>query len=40
MGTHHYNLSEQFEFTGKAKTLSIVGIVLGIGAIAYGFVCI
>ncbi|WP_113654484.1 quinol:cytochrome C oxidoreductase [Pedobacter namyangjuensis] len=37
MGTHHYNLSEQFEFTGKAKTLSIVGIVLGIGAIAYGF---
>jgi hypothetical protein len=23
MGTHHYNLSEQFEFTGKVKTLSI-----------------
>lgn len=38
MGTHHYNLSEQFEFTGKAKTLSIVGIVLGVCAIAYGFV--
>ena len=38
MGTHHYNLSEQFEFTGKVKTLSIVGILIGIGAIAYGFV--
>jgi hypothetical protein len=37
MATHHYNLSEQFEFTGKAKTLSIIGIVIGIGAIAYGF---
>jgi hypothetical protein len=30
MATHHYNLSEQFEFTGKAKTLSIIGIVIGI----------
>ncbi len=37
MGTHHYNLSEQFEFTGKVKTLSILGIVLGIIAIVYGF---
>lgn len=37
MATHHYNLSEQFEFTGKAKTLSIVGIVLGAVAIVYGF---
>ncbi|SER09281.1 quinol:cytochrome C oxidoreductase [Pedobacter rhizosphaerae] len=37
MGTHNFNFSEQFEFTGKAKTLSIVGIVLGIAAIAYGF---
>jgi len=36
MGTHHYNLSEQFEFTGKVKTLSIVGIVIGILTIAYG----
>lgn len=36
MGTHHYNLSEQFEFTGKAKILSIVGIVVGILTIAYG----
>jgi hypothetical protein len=36
MGTHHYNLSEQFEFTGKVKTLSILGIIIGIGAIAYG----
>ncbi len=37
MGTHNYNLTEQFEFTGKAKTLSIVGIVIGILAIGYGF---
>ncbi|MDQ8053038.1 MAG: quinol:cytochrome C oxidoreductase [Pedobacter sp.] len=37
MGTHHYNLSEQFEFTGKVKVLSIVGILVGVGAIAYGF---
>lgn len=37
MGTHQYNLSEQFEFTGKAKILSIVGIVVGLLAIGYGF---
>ena len=37
MGTHNYNLTEQFEFTGKAKTLSIVAIVIGIAAIGYGF---
>ncbi|WP_129718310.1 quinol:cytochrome C oxidoreductase [Pedobacter sp. SYP-B3415] len=37
MGTHNYNLSEQFEFAGKAKTLSIVAIVIGIAAIVYGF---
>jgi hypothetical protein len=37
MGTHHYNLSEQFEFTGKVKALSIIGILVGIGTIAYGF---
>jgi hypothetical protein len=37
MGTHNYNLTEQFEFTGKAKTLSIIAIVIGIAAIGYGF---
>lgn len=37
MGTHNYNLTEQFEFTGKAKTLSIVAIVIGLAAIGYGF---
>jgi hypothetical protein len=37
MGTHNINFSEQFEFTGKVKTLSIVGIVLGIAAVAFGF---
>ncbi|GGE62059.1 quinol:cytochrome C oxidoreductase [Agrobacterium tumefaciens] len=38
MGTHNINFSEQFEFTGKVKTLSIVGIALGIAAVAYGFI--
>ncbi|MBE5321278.1 quinol:cytochrome C oxidoreductase [Pedobacter sp. MR2016-19] len=37
MGTHNINFSEQFEFTGKVKTLSIVGIALGIAAVAFGF---
>jgi hypothetical protein len=37
MGTHNYNLTEQFEFTGKAKTLSIIAIVIGIAAIGFGF---
>ncbi len=37
MGTHHYNLTEQFEFTGKVKLLSIIGIVIGIASITYGF---
>jgi len=37
MGTHNYNFTEQFEFTGKAKTWSIIAIVIGIAAIAYGF---
>ena len=37
MGTHNINFSEQFEFTGKVKTLSIVGIILGVAAVGYGF---
>nr|WP_294897046.1 quinol:cytochrome C oxidoreductase [uncultured Pedobacter sp.] len=39
MGAHHhsYNFSEQFSFSGKAKTFSLIGIVIGILAIAYGF---
>lgn len=36
MGTHHYNLSEQFEFKGVVKNLSILGILIGIGAICFG----
>jgi hypothetical protein len=36
MGTHNYNFTEQFEFTGKPKMLSIVGIVIGLAAIGYG----
>ena len=37
MGTPNCNLTEQFEFTGKAKTLSIAAIVIGVVSIAYGF---
>lgn len=37
MGTHNINFSEQFEFTGKVKTLSIVGIVIGVAAVLFGF---
>ncbi|MEO5912264.1 MAG: quinol:cytochrome C oxidoreductase [Pelobium sp.] len=39
MGAHHhsYNFSEQFSFGGKAKTISLVAIVIGVLAIAYGF---
>ena len=39
MGAIHqtYNFSEQFNFSGKVKTLSIVGIIVGIAAVAYGF---
>ncbi|MGN7203152.1 quinol:cytochrome C oxidoreductase [Pedobacter sp. SAFR-022] len=36
MGTHNYNFTEQFEFTGKPKMLSIIGIVIGLAAIGYG----
>jgi len=38
MGTHNINFSEQFEFTGKVKTLSIVGIVIGVAAVLFGFI--
>jgi hypothetical protein len=36
MGTHN-SFDEKFEFGGRAKTLSLIGIVIGIVAIAYGF---
>ncbi|HET8829526.1 MAG TPA: quinol:cytochrome C oxidoreductase [Pelobium sp.] len=40
MGAHHhsYNFSEQFNFSGKAKIYSLIGIVIGILAIVYGFI--
>ncbi|MFD1628733.1 quinol:cytochrome C oxidoreductase [Pseudopedobacter beijingensis] len=40
MGTHSHthNFSEQYEFSGKAKTYSLVAILIGIVAIAYGFI--
>ncbi|AIM35828.1 quinol:cytochrome C oxidoreductase [Sphingobacterium sp. ML3W] len=40
MGTHNhhhdYNFNERYEFAGKAKTYSIIAIVVGIAAVAYG----
>ena len=38
MGTHNHshNFSEQFEFSGKAKTYSLIAILIGIVAIAIG----
>jgi hypothetical protein len=33
----HNSFDEQFVFTGKAKTLSLIGIVIGLIAIAFGF---
>lgn len=40
MGTHNhhhdYNFNERYEFAGKAKTFSIIAIVVGIAAVAYG----
>jgi hypothetical protein len=41
MGTHNHNhthnFEEQFDFSGKAKTWSLIGIVIGVLAIAFGF---
>ncbi|QXV65674.1 quinol:cytochrome C oxidoreductase [Mucilaginibacter sp. 21P] len=34
----HNNFDERFEFAGNAKTLSLVGIVLGVIGIAFGFI--
>ncbi|MVN92558.1 quinol:cytochrome C oxidoreductase [Mucilaginibacter aquatilis] len=38
MGTHHpHSFDERFEFAGKAKTFSLVAIVIGVLGIVYGF---
>ncbi|WP_207533847.1 quinol:cytochrome C oxidoreductase [Desertivirga arenae] len=39
MGNHNHthNFSQQFEFAGKAKSWSLIAIVIGVIAIAYGF---
>jgi len=39
MGTHNHshNFSEHYEFSGKAKTWSLVALLIGVLAIAYGF---
>ena len=36
MATHQFNLTEQFEFKGKAKTFSLIAIVIGLIAVVYG----
>ena len=40
MGTHNHhthNFTQQYEFSGKAKTWSLAAITIGVAAIAYGF---
>lgn len=39
MGTpnHNHNFTEQYQFSGKAKTWSLIAIVIGVVAIAFGF---
>ncbi len=38
MGNHNHNLTEQFIFSGKLKTWSIIAIVVGVLAIGFGFI--
>lgn len=37
MSTHQHSFDERFEFAGKAKTFSLVAIVIGVIGILYGF---
>jgi hypothetical protein len=37
MSTHQHSFNERFEFAGKAKTFSLVGIVIGIVGVLAGF---
>lgn len=39
MGTHqhNYNFKEQFEFSGRPKTWSLIAILIGVIAVVYGF---
>lgn len=39
MGTHNHthNFTQHYEFEGKAKTWSLIAILVGVAAIAYGF---
>jgi hypothetical protein len=37
MSTHQHSFNERFEFAGKAKTFSLVAIVLGVLGVLYGF---
>ena len=37
MSTHQHSFNERFEFAGKAKTYSLIAIVLGVLGVVYGF---
>jgi hypothetical protein len=37
MGTHNHNFTQHYEFSGKAKTWSLVAILIGVIAIVIGF---
>jgi hypothetical protein len=37
MGNHNHNFTEQFIFSGKLRTWSLIAIVVGVLAIAFGF---
>jgi len=37
MGTHNHNFTQQYEFSGKAKTWSLIAILIGVAAVAIGF---
>jgi hypothetical protein len=37
MSTHHHNFDERFEFSGSAKTWSLIAILVGIVGILFGF---
>src|SRR4051812_37608707 len=37
MGTHNHNFTQRYEFSGKAKTWSLIAILIGVVAVAIGF---
>ncbi len=37
MSTHNHTIDERFEFAGKAKSWSLIAVVIGVAGILYGF---